>query len=181
MKFLEIFKNITAGRDFVGRDKIINVLPKDGQLDILSNAYKLEKNESKTVNTVIEELHHYNNVKSEVRSLETKLKESGFDYLLEEAEELKELVAKLIIKHQHYKSAQKIITFLLADIESSFNANIKPKLSSVTSEAEVKKILRHYLEAEIHDKLGENVLELYNRQLNGMLFFLTGNCHIEWK
>lgn len=175
------FKNIRAGHDFVGRDKITNVLPKDSQLDKLSKAYKIEQVDCTTVNIVIDELHHYNNSKSEIRNLETKLTEAGFDYLLDEAEELKELVAKLIIKYQHYASAQKIITFLLADVESSFNANIKPKLSTITTEIEVKKIFRSYLEKEIQDKLGENVLEIYNRQLNGMVFFLTGNCHIEWK
>ncbi|MEV9940775.1 ABC-three component system protein [Escherichia coli] len=30
-------------------------------------------------------------------------------------------------------------------------------------------------------KLGINALEIYNRQLRGMVFFLTGNCHLEWE
>jgi hypothetical protein len=29
-------------------------------------------------------------------------------------------------------------------------------------------------------KLGENILEIYADSISGMLFFLTGNCHIKW-
>lgn len=181
MNLIRWFRDIKTGRDFAGRDIITHVYPKDGQLDKLSKSYRREAKNCETVKSIIDELHHYKNSKSEVRNLEVKLKDAGFEYLLEEAEELKELVAKLIVKYQHYTSAQRIITFLLADVESSFNANILPKLGSISNESELKKIFREYLEKEIQDKLGENVLDIYNRQINGMVYFLTGNCHIEWK
>ena len=119
-------------------------------------------------------------MRTDIRDLSQKLNAAGFGYLLSEAEELKQLVAKLIIKYQHYRSAQKIITYLLAEVESIFNAEIKGKLPSVSSEAELKLILRECLIKEIQDKLGDNVLDIFNRQVNGMVFFLTGNCHLEW-
>ena len=28
--------------------------------------------------------------------------------------------------------------------------------------------------------LGENPLRLFAEEINGMLYFLTGNCHIRW-
>lgn len=181
MSILSRFRNIVAGGDVVGGNKITNNnLPSPRQLDLLSEAFKKEVANNITTTVIMDELHHYRNKKSEVRDLSQKLSESGFDYLLNEAEELKEVVAKLIIKNQHYNSAQKIITFLLADIESIFNAKIKPKLNSVNSEVQLKNILREHIEQEIQDKLGENVLEIFNRQINGMVFFLTGNCHLEW-
>ena len=94
---------------------------------------------------------------------------------------MKELVAKIIIKYQHYQSAQKIITYLLADVESIFNSSIKPKLRDKLSQEQLSLLLRDSLEKEITEKLGSNVLNIYNRQIVGMVYFLTGNCHLEWK
>ena len=150
------------------------------QLDLLSESFRVEVERNSTTTEIIDELHHYSNVRTDIRDLSQKLNAAGFGYLLSEAEELKQLVAKLIIKYQHYRSAQKIITYLLAEVESIFNAEIKGKLPSVSSEAELKLILRECLIKEIQDKLGDNVLDIFNRQVNGMVFFLTGNCHLEW-
>jgi hypothetical protein len=178
----EKFKNIFAGGDFVGRDKITNNnLPHPRQLDLLSENYKKELADNKTTTSIIEELQHYRTRDPNVRDLEQKLSSAGFSFLIDDAEELKEIIAKLIVKNQHYRSAQKIITFILADVESIFNAKIKPKLSPETTQEEIRGLFRMFLEQDIQDKLGENVLEIFNRQINGMVFFLTGNCHIEWE
>lgn len=175
------FRGITAAGDVVGRDKITNNnLAHPRQLDLLSESFRVEVERNSTTTEIIDELHHYSNVRTDIRDLSQKLNAAGFGYLLSEAEELKQLVAKLIIKYQHYRSAQKIITYLLAEVESIFNAEIKGKLPSVSSEAELKLILRECLIKEIQDKLGDNVLDIFNRQVNGMVFFLTGNCHLEW-
>jgi hypothetical protein len=182
MSFFNRFNNIKAGRDVIGRDSIVNNnLPQPTQLTLLSACYKAEVDNKITTLNVIDELRHYSSLKSEIRDLKQKLDEAGFSYLIDEAEELKELVAKLIIKNQHYKSAQKIITYLLADVESTFNSKIKPKLDANVTEADIKTLFRICLEQEVQSQLGENVLEIFNRQINGMVFFLTGNCHLEWE
>lgn len=175
------FKNITAGGDIVGRDKISNILPTPTQMDLLSQMYVEEKSNHQVTHLIIDELTHYSNEKYDIRDLTEKLEEAGFGYLIETGEELKEEVSKLIVRNQHYKSAQKIITYLLAEVESIFNANIKSKLLTVTEESALKLLFRTHLEQEIQAHLGENVLEIFNRQINGMVYFLTGNCHLEWK
>ncbi len=176
------FENITAGRDFVGNDKIDNhILPKPTQIDKLNELYKQEIIDDNKITTVIDELHHYNSNTKCKKDLSTILCEAGFEYIIDEAIELKELISKMIIKHQNYRSAQKIITYILSEVESIFISKIKPKLPTIKDEIRLKKILRIYLENEIKDQLGENVLEIYNRQINGMMYFLTGNCHIQWK
>jgi len=175
-------KGISAGGDVVGRDKITtNILPNPTQMELLSQNYKNERANNITTDVIIDELNHYRNEKEEIRDITEKLTEAGFEYLIPEAEELKELVTKIIIKNQHYKSAQKMITFLLAEVESIFNTSIKPKLDGADSEVSVKGLFREYLEYEIQSHLGENVLEIFNRQINGMVFFLTGNCRLEWQ
>lgn len=174
-------RDITAGRDFIGRDKITNILPAPTQMDVLSQKYVEEKSNQQTTHVIIKELTHYSNEEHDIRDLNEKLEDAGFGYLIEVGEELKEEVSKLIIRNQHYKSAQKIISYLLAEVESIFNATIKSKLLDAKEESAVKLLFRTHLEKEIQDRLGENVLEIFNRQINGMVYFLTGNCHLEWK
>lgn len=174
-------RNITAGGDVVGRDKITNILPAPTQMDLLSQKYVEEKSNQQVTYVIIDELTHYSNEKYDIRDLTEKLEDAGFGYLIDVGEELKEEVSKLIIRNQHYKSAQKIITYLLAEVESIFNANIKSKLLDVREEAALKLLFRTHLEKEIQAHLGDNVLEIFNRQINGMVYFLTGNCHLEWK
>jgi hypothetical protein len=178
---LKWFKNITAGGDVVGRDKITTILPAPTQMDLLSQKYVDEKSNENVTNLIIYELTHYSNENYDIRDLAEKLQEAGFDYLIETGEELKEEVSKLIIRNQHYKSAQKIITYLLAEVESIFNSAIKNKLLDIREESALKLLFRTHLEQEIQRQLGDNVLEVYNRQINGMVYFLTGNCHLEWK
>ena len=74
-----------------------------------------------------------------------------------------------------------MITYLLAEVESIFNSKIKEQLITVKDESALKLLFRTQLEQEIQCHLGENVLEIYNRQINGMVYFLTGNCHLEWE
>ena len=182
MNFITRLRNVIAGNDIVGRDKITNnILPLPRQLDLLSESYKKEVEENKTTTSIIDELNHYKNKRTEIRDLTEKLTEAGFTDLIDEGEELKELVAKLIIKNQNYKSAQKIITYLLSEVESIFNSKIKHKLTDTDEINQVKLLIREHIEKEVGDKLGENVLEIFNRQISGMVFFLTGNCHLEWK
>lgn len=174
-------RNITAGGDVIGRDKIINILPAPTQMDLLSQKYVEEKSNQQVTYVIIDELTHYSNENYDIRDLTEKLEDAGFGYLVDVGEELKEEVSKLIIRNQHYKSAQKIITYLLAEVESIFNANIKNRLLDVREEAALKLLFRTHLEKEIQALLGDNVLEIFNRQINGMVYFLTGNCHLEWK
>lgn len=122
-------RNITAGGDVIGRDKITNILPAPTQMDLLSQKYVEEKSNQQVTYVIIDELTHYSNKKYDIRDLNEKLEDAGFGYLIEVGEELKEEVSKLIIRNQHYKSAQKIITYLLAEVESIFNANINPPYS----------------------------------------------------
>lgn len=178
---LSFLRNISAGRDVIGRDKITNILPALTQMDLLSQKYVEEKTNQDVTFVIIDELTHYSNEKYDIRDLTVKLEDAGFGYLIDVGEELKEEVSKLIIRNQHYKSAQKIITYLLAEVESIFNANIKNKLLNVKEESALKLLFRTHLEKEIQGHLGDNVLEIYNRQINGMVYFLTGNCHLEWK
>lgn len=166
-----------AGRDIINQ----NILPKPTQMDLLIDVYKDEVKNGAEVDSLIDELMHYNSKKYEIRNLETKLLEVNLEELIKEAEELKQLISMLILKNQNYKSAQKIITLLLDEVASIFNSKIKPCITCEITKSTAEQLISQHLETEVRKHLGENVLEIYNRQIKGMLYFLTGNCHLEWK
>lgn len=173
-------KNVFVNGDYVGRDKnVYNAEPT--QLMLLQEEYQEEFKNRQTCTEMISELNHYNTRKSEIRDLEDKLSAAGYSLLLDEAQELKELVSKLIVQYQHYRSAQKIIAFLLSDVHSIFQYKIKPQIVSKDQEIKILELMYLYIECELSKKLGINALEIYNRHLRGMVFFLTGNCHLEWE
>ena len=173
-------KNVFVNGDYVGRDKIVyNTEPT--QLMLLQEEYQEEFKNRQICTEMIDELNHYNTKKSKVRDLEVKLNAAGYSSFLDEARELKELVSKLIIQYQHYRSAQKIIAFLLSDVHSIFQYIIKPHIVNNQQEAQILELIYLYIECELSRKLGINALEIYNRQLRGMVFFPTGNCHLEWE
>lgn len=166
-----------AGRDMINQ----NILPKPTQMDLLIDVYKDEIKNGIEAESLIDELIHYNSQKYEIRNLETKLTEANLEDLVKDAEELKQLISMLIVKNQNYKSAQKIIALLLDEVASKFNSKIKPHITCDITKAIAEQLIAEHLETEVRKHLGENVLEIYNRQIKGMLYFLTGNCHLEWK
>jgi hypothetical protein len=150
-------------------------------MDLLVDVYKEEVKNGAEVDSLIDELLHYNSRKYEIRNLETKLAEVNLDELVAEAEELKQLISMLIMKNQNFKSAQKMIALLLDEVASVFNGKIKQHITCGVTKLVAEQLIAQHLEAEIRKNLGENVLYIYNRQIKGMLYFLTGNCHLEWK
>ena len=94
-------KNTEIGRDFIGRDQIN--LPTPSQIDKHNENYKNEIANNKITTEINSRLNHYSSNVDNLRDLKTKLTEAGFEYLIDEALELKQDVTKLIIKHQNYK------------------------------------------------------------------------------
>lgn len=179
---LNKIKNASFYGPFAGRDMINqNILPKPTQMDLLVDVYKSEVENGTEVESLIDELMHYNTQKYEIRNLETKLTEVNLEELVKEAEELKQLISMLILKNQNYRSAQKIITLLLDEVATIFNSKIKPCINCDTTKLVAEQLISQHLESGIKEHLGQNVLDIYNRQIKGMLYFLTGNCHLEWK
>ncbi|PKB87699.1 hypothetical protein A8A01_25180 [Ewingella americana] len=180
MGFFNSLKNVLINGDFVGRDKIVN-MAEPTQLMLLQEEYKAEFKNNETCNEFIDELNHFNTKRTEIRDLEEKLTSAGYEGFIEIGIELKQLVSMLIVKNQHYKSAQKIIAYLLSDIHSIFIAKIKPQLKDKITDDQVLRLFHLHIESVINQKLGINALDIYNRQLQGMIYFLTGNCHLEWE
>lgn len=118
---------------------------------------------------------------------QTKLYDGGFNEIeVISAIRKKERYAKRLEKNKFFKSAQWIDSHLFAKIKMDFDAYVLPLMKVNTSKDEifevvVVKVVQPVLdlinlEGEDDDFLNYNADDIF-----GMVYYLTGQCHINWK
>ena len=183
-------ENINSSGDVVGGDKIViqdvnitSVLnPATDYMIELIKRFKAESDSDEKINKIVENLNHYStNLDEEtVYDLEYKLNAGnrGFEY--NRAVLLKERITKKIKLNENSEAAQEIYAYLLSQICSDFHLHIYPLLKTHTI-SQINLLIDEKVIKPAVFILGENVLKLLKEDINGMIYFLTGNCHIKWE
>lgn len=118
--------------------------------------------------------------------LKRKLEDGGFgDNFYHEARRQKLQFYKKSTRYQYYESAQRIDSYLLAKVKSSFDSYVMP-LIGVASKSAVKQAIYEKVVKPIMDEINrygvdDDCLCYTDTDIKGMLYMLTGNCHINWK
>ena len=176
--------NVVHGHQ-AGRDIINNYVFDASQpttMGCLIQRFKKERESDVKFQDTLDILKRYTNPPpgESVDGLETKLKNSGRSGLLGFAKRAKEVFAKKLMEHQFSEAAQEIHTFLLAEVFTRFHSLVMPAIQQKKSVEEVNMIVQAAIIDPVHGLLGDNPLQLHAEEINGMLYFLTGNCHIKW-
>ena len=181
--------NVETG-DIAGRDVIkpttINIgrvsFGGKSQLEILYEKLEQEKQNSTGLCEMVEELLHFRKyaIDTEVIGLEKKLENGNRLKYLNFAEKTKEKFTMKLLKNEHSETAQHIYAFLLAKVYSRFETNIYPRLTEGHSEEYINQLIDEFIIKPLEASLGDNLLHIYQDEINGMIFFLMGNCHIKW-
>ncbi len=177
----------TVGNDQVGRDKITNYNFNSSQqnisaLQILLTKFNEERNKDPRLDSFIEELDYYNKpFASDVIGLEQKLTDGNRENFIDYAIRVKESFRKKLDRYKWSESAQQINYHLLALVESYFMNKVYPRICNeedpnTINDLIVAEIVNPLLSAQ----LAEEPLNYSAQEINGMLYFLTGNCHIKW-
>lgn len=182
-----VLKNNQAGGDIAGEyiDKSIQnfYLPPDTRSALRKKIEEIKEEclLDPDFNRCIAELQHFlNPVKPELqRDLERKLSDADRLDELEEAEELKEKFAKLLLRENLSEQAQDAYVHILSKIKLSYEHKVKPLIKTQAPPAAIEQQVLDVVEG-IYEDLSGTVLEHNYRNIKGMLYFLTGNCHIEW-
>jgi hypothetical protein len=164
----------------------LNYCPQqDAKMKDLIEAYRQEQKTNPYFNEIIEELDFYlNPVKSEDRKiigLEKKLRDGQFDdHYIETAMEMKDIFWRKVEHYRFSKVAQQIFLYIMADVFTKFNLKIYPLIrSDMAPEIIMSKIHDEIIQV-LNQKLGENILDIFDDSILGIIYFLTGNCHIKW-
>jgi len=174
-----------SGNTVAGRD-INNIFyPQQNEtMKALIAEYKKEQNEDAAFNSIIEELDFYlkpvNSEVTQIIGVEKKLQAGHYDHLIDFALAAKDIFVRKVEKHRLSKNAQKIFVYILGDIWRLYNHQIYPLILSNVDQGEIMKKINEEIIDKIGLKLEDNVLEIFNDCISGMIYFLTGNCHIKW-
>jgi len=165
-----------VGGDFISIPEIKTPLRK------MAESYRLEVERNPAQKEFIEELQDYMKrvPGHERRDLEQKLSEAKRDDLIANATFLKEKFAKKLYKHTFSPTAQRIFVDILAMINSSFQLKIKPMIIENESSRLVDKAIYDEIVKAVYYEVGNSDLEINMDHIQGMLYYLTGNCYIEW-
>lgn len=177
---------IKGDGDVVAGNKIVNNYDSDyTRLKRLFDALCSEFTKNEKLTEVCEELNRYLTEKDTI-GLEKKLFDAGYkeDYILDALEQ-KEYFSKKLYHYKEYDSAQKIYVDLLALIKTSFQDYIYPLIEEKATDSEIKsaireKVINPIIEILNIDGAQDNVLNLNAEEVKGMIFYLTGMCHIKW-
>ena len=179
----------TEGGDVTGRDKIDksikvinNLNPASDYMQELIKKFKEDETNNCKITEIIDNLNHYSlSIDDDiVYDLEYKLKAGNREKEYKRAALLKERIAKKIKLNENSEAAQEIYAYLLSQICSDFHLHVYPLIDEYET-SQINIILDEKVIKPALNILGENVLRILKDDVNGMIYFLTGNCHIKWE
>ena len=117
----------------------------------------------------------YGNV---TRDLDQKLKEGGREHDIPRASKQKHYFTMMLNKYSLHLSAQELFAVILADLYNYFETIIKPDLTTL-SETKINEKLYAKIES-LHSEVSDGAIIFTTDDIYGMIYYLTGNCHVEW-
>jgi len=180
----------TIGRDQAGRDITYNISNNNhyGQtkanipiLKRLLEQFEEELKSDPKLSVFIEELDYYNKpFEGDVLGLEKKLTDGNLKEHIRFGLRAKERFYKKLFKFQYSEFAQRINLHLLSWVEKSFELQIYPKIVSGCSPEEACALVDSIIVNPLLAELENVALGYTSTELSGMLYYLTGNCHLKW-
>ncbi|MBT9098387.1 hypothetical protein KFZ76_11785 [Methylovulum psychrotolerans] len=117
----------------------------------------------------------------QIIGLDKKLEQGKRQDLIEEAILLKNKFERRIAKNQMSMSEQHIYVQVLATINTIWQLKIKPMISNGDSSQAVDEAILQNLIQPVHTAIVTYDSLINTDTVRGMLFFLTGKCHLAWE
>jgi hypothetical protein len=176
--------NSDIGGNFTGRDSLNfnNIFRESEYLSDLYVKYQTEAETNPGLKAICEELNYYTSqADGDVKGLETKLTEGNRSNIIWYAKRVKERFhKKLILNSQFSVISQDIHVFILASVCSHYMLEVYEKVCEETDPTVINVLINERIIKPIEAELGRNLFKYTKEDILGMLYFLTGNCHIKW-
>ncbi|MFT3909715.1 MAG: hypothetical protein QM737_09850 [Ferruginibacter sp.] len=177
-------ENTVNNGDVVGGDKITTYhTPKKTKLNSLFEKLKAAFDGDNRVTEISEDLQRFF-IKRDVIGLEQKLKDGNLEHLLDDAAWLKQEYYKKLTKFQFFEPAQQIHAFILGIVLEKFRNIIAPMIRNGNTEIEISRTIStdviDPIMLIIREEGCDDIMGLSATDIEGMIFYLTGQCHIKW-
>jgi len=152
-------------------------------LRVMAEEYRNEIENSDIQKEFIEELQDYMKrvPGNDQRDLEQKLTAANRRDMIIDAKLLKEKFAKKLYRHTFSPNAQAIFVHILAVIRSSFQLKVLPLIRESKTPYEIDSTIYDSIIEVIYNQVGNSELDINMDHIRGMLYYLTGNCYINWE
>lgn len=182
-------KGAAAGRDMAGRDINISnttIESPNQTSEVLKSLYEKYKHEKETQTTTdgfIQDLSDYYKLDDEsiLRDLAQKLNDAGREDLLSRAYFFKQSFRQKIEKYRLLPAAQEIYAFLLGLVLTRFYSHATPAINNGMTGDEVTALIQEDIVEFIMASIPGCEPMVDHPTLHGMIYFLTGNCFVEWE
>ncbi len=174
-----------AGRDIIHRNTIYGqttTVAAPEAIRTLMAKLAQQRADDPQLDRFIDELDYfYRPIEGNVKGLEAKLEEAHKPVsFIAFALRVKEQYHKQLVRNQFSEIAQKLNVQLLALVQSYFMNHIHPKISEGAEPSMVQELVMSSVVMPLMHQLDDNTLGFTAQDIEGMLYFLTGNCHINW-
>jgi hypothetical protein len=147
----------------------------------LHKKFEAERTNSREFRAIIDTLQYYQSaVDREPIGLEKKLELGNRQLNIPEALRAKELFVKCMARHSLSAAAQEVIAYSLAQINQLFKARVMPLISQGVPPHQVDSALIEQVIQPVLGQLEANFLGLMPHELEGMVYYLTANCFLDW-
>ncbi|MGM0542591.1 MAG: ABC-three component system protein [Pseudomonadota bacterium] len=116
----------------------------------------------------------------EIVGLEKKLENGGRNDLFKRARRLKNKFSRRVAKNQMSIAEQQIYIQILSAINTTWYSSINPKIIDGATNDEIDKLIYEEIIKPIHQAIVRFDTTVTSETVNGMLYFLTGKCHLVW-
>jgi hypothetical protein len=179
--------NSSVGGKFTGRDdksvQISNTYERSAYLQDLYNKFQEEKNSNPELKELCEELDYFNSqiANESIVGLDNKLIAGNREKIISYAKNVKEKFHKKLMKTSQFSNvAQDINVYILSKVRRSFMMEIYTLICNNESEEKINLLITERIINPLKVELGLNLFKYDEDDIMGMIFFLTGNCHIKW-
>ncbi|MCO4794298.1 MAG: hypothetical protein KC493_11325 [Bacteriovoracaceae bacterium] len=116
----------------------------------------------------------------EIIGVEAKLKAGNRAELINIAKEYKSDANERLAKYEFSSHASAIHLTIMTKIEEKFNSYIVPIIQAGVSNEIIDKAISTIVIEPLYDEVRVADITLSPKRIRGMMFLMTGNCHIKW-
>ena len=160
--------------------------PAESRLSAWFRKLAEEFSNNETPRRKLDDIKRYKTVLDKTRGLDRKLEDGGFaPDSIATARRKKQYYVKKATKYQYYESAQRIDSYLYAKVCNRFDSYVFPLIRGQHPLDEVRTAVYEQVVIPILEEINEqgsaDTCLCYNEDdIFGILYYLTGNCHINW-
>lgn len=174
-----------VGHDLIVGSQLKIVVEKrspDALIALLERSRQLSEDDPE-YRAMIEELDSFLQARPgrKIVGLEAKLKSGGRDDLIDDADFLANRFARRLARTQMSPSLQALYLHCLSRINSAFCSYIQPLIRGGAQKQVVDAAVYQLVVEPIYEEITAVDSSLTTQMIRGMLYFLTGKCHLQWE